>query len=482
MVDGLLLEGFFLVTIEGTGLKEGIEAAKKKAKEINKPVLVSEVNKINIVNSLSFFVAGTETYKGERFFWKDPSDEYHIVGLGICKKFESDQDTDRFFHVEREWKRFIDDAFIHNPYRTTGIGPTMFGSFSFDPLKRETGMWSNFSDAFFYLPKFMLTMVNGKVFLTTNVIITHEDDHILDQIMKQRNTLFSKIKEDFLIEETELIDKLEVTKNTWITNVNKVTEVLNNDSLKKVVLARELRLIFNKPIQTENVLFRLLEEQRPSYIFAFESRSDCFIGASPERLVKKKGKQVFSTCLAGSTKRGKTLMEDKNFGDALLTDKKNIMEHQIVVDMIKDAMNSVCDNVTIPDHPELLKMRDIQHLYTPVIGELQEDKSLFLLMDLLHPTPALGGFPQKMAMAKIREMEDMDRGLYGGPIGWTDYLGNGEFAVSIRSGLIQGNEASIFAGCGIVANSVAESEFEETRIKFRPMLSALGGIIDESPR
>ena len=97
-------------------------------------------------------------------------------------------------------------------------------------------------------------------------------------------------------------------------------------------------------------------------------------------------------------------------------------------------------------------------------------------MERLHPTPALGGLPKKEAIEKIREVEDLDRGFYGGPLGWVDYQGNGEFAVSIRSGLIQGDEASIFAGCGVVEDSDSESEYQETNIKFTPMLPALGGI------
>jgi menaquinone-specific isochorismate synthase len=125
----------------------------------------------------------------------------------------------------------------------------------------------------------------------------------------------------------------------------------------------------------------------------------------------------------------------------------------------------------------LMKMKYIQHLYTPVIGRNREGTSLLHLVDRLHPTPALGGLPKQAAIEKIREIEQLDRGLYAAPVGWMDHQGNGEFAVAIRSGLIQGNEASLFAGCGIVADSNADSEYKETSIKFRPMLTALGGKI-----
>ena len=156
--------------------------------------------------------------------------------------------------------------------------------------------------------------------------------------------------------------------------------------------------------------------------------------------------------------------------------EKNLMEHQYVVDMIKEAMEETCSEVIIPEQPRLLKLKNIQHLYTPVKGKANQDTSLLSLVERLHPTPALGGLPKNAAIEKIREVEDLDRGLYGGPIGWFDYQGNGEFAVAIRSGLIQGDEASIFAGCGVVEDSIAEMEYEETNIKFTPMLSALGGL------
>ena len=220
----------------------------------------------------------------------------------------------------------------------------------------------------------------------------------------------------------------------------------------------------------------MLNEQNDSYVFAFESNGDCFIGATPERLMKKENDQVYSACLAGSIARGKNDIEDELLGKTLLTDDKNLMEHQFVVDMIKVAMEDSCSEVNIPKQPYLLKLKNIQHLYTPVNGKVKQHTSLLSLVEKLHPTPALGGLPKNLAIEKIREVEDLDRGLYGGPIGWVDYQGNGEFAVAIRSGLIQGDEVSIFAGCGVVEDSIAEMEYQETNIKFTPMLSALGGL------
>jgi menaquinone-specific isochorismate synthase len=119
------------------------------------------------------------------------------------------------------------------------------------------------------------------------------------------------------------------------------------------------------------------------------------------------------------------------------------------------------------------------HLYTPVRGFAKEGHSILSMVERLHPTPALGGFPKEKAIEKIRELEPMQRGWYAAPIGWLDHEDNGEFVVAIRSGLVEGHKAALFAGCGIVEESNPKTEYLETKIKLKPMLSALGGVENE---
>jgi menaquinone-specific isochorismate synthase len=466
-----------LVTIQDTELKEGIELAIARAKQLSKPVLVSEVQEIDHIEPLSFFSAGKEFYEGERFFWKDPAGQTVFAGVGICKQIQSDQTTDRFFHVEKEWQTFIHNRILIGNCEAPATGPIMFGGFSFDPLKEKTALWSKFSDALFHIPLFLLSMNGMKTYLTTNMVCT-QDDHVADfeQVIQERQKLLTSKRNAFNQDSFQIMNEMENDPEKWKNTVRNLVEELKEGDLKKTVLAREMRVLFDKKVAVDSILNRLLEEQPDSFTFAFESKGDCFLGASPERLVKKQGKNLFSTCLAGSIKRGKTAEEDESLGEILLTDEKNIIEHQYVVEMIKNAMEQVCSNMEIPDQPVLMKMRDIQHLYTPVLGIAATGSSLLQLVELLHPTPALGGLPKKEAVEKIREIEELDRGMYASPIGWMDHKGNGEFAVGIRSALIQGNEATLFAGCGIVKDSDAESEYLETGIKFRPMLSALGGM------
>ena len=196
-------------------------------------------------------------------------------------------------------------------------------------------------------------------------------------------------------------------------------------------------------------------------------------------MVKKEENQVLSTCLAGSIKRGRTAKEDRQLGEQLLNDDKNLIEHNIVVKMIKDSLKHCCYDLDVPEAPALLKTKNIQHLYTPVKGFMKAGNSLLSMVERLHPTPALGGFPKESAIDKIRELEPMHRGWYAAPIGWFDHEDNGEFVVAIRSGLIEGNKAALFAGCGIVEESDPKSEYFETKIKLKPMLSALGGVEHE---
>lgn len=465
-----------MVAIQETELRQGILDAIELAKGLSQSVLVSEVHKIDKIDPFYFFASGRDQFFGERFFWKDPEGDFFISGLGICGQIQSDQDADRFFHVEKEWKRFTKNALVYNKYKVNGTGPSLFGGFSFDPLKEKTALWSKFSGALFHLPKYMLSIIKGEAYFTTNVVCTQHDDlSLFDKVMKERQEVLARSNKQPVLSNLDIKDIVEIDPEAWKETITDVVNDFGNSELKKVVLARELRLHFTDVIQAESVLKNLLDEQRDSFTFAFESNGDCFIGASPERLVKKDGASLFSACLAGSIGRGSTPEEDEILGNELLSDQKNLSEHQYVVDMIKAAMQETCDEVILPDQPELMKMKYIQHLYTPVIGKNREGTSLLHLVNRLHPTPALGGLPKQAAVEKIRLVEKLDRGLYAAPIGWMDYQGNGEFAVAIRSGLIQGNEASLFAGCGIVADSNAASEYIETSIKFRPMLAALGG-------
>ncbi|MBB5326234.1 menaquinone-specific isochorismate synthase [Anoxybacillus tepidamans] len=430
---------------------------------------------IPAVDPAHFFMLGEVSSFRDRFYWSDRLNETVYVGLGCTYVIAVEGDQQRFAAVEKEWKRFIGMTAIRS--NGTEAVPLIFGGFSFDPLKPKTEQWVGFSDAKFIVPTVLLSIKEGHATVTIT-LPSQNNKKMIESVVQLFDLLYH---EQFRRSDSfpSIVKYEEIKKYEWIYAVGKIIHDINNGKFDKVVLAREVRFTFDDRLDAGVVLERLREQQPFSYLFAFEQNGNCFIGASPEQLVKKEGNTCYSTCLAGSIRRGKTISEDEQLGQWLLQDEKNLWEHQFVVDMIKEAMMEVCENVKIPGKPQLLKMRDIQHLYTPVVAENRGDVSLFSLVERLHPTPALGGTPREKALETIRKMEPLYRGWYAAPIGWMDALGNGEFAVAIRSGLLQGNEASLFAGCGVVGDSEPLSEYEETKVKLKPMLSALGVELDE---
>ncbi|MCM3677208.1 MULTISPECIES: isochorismate synthase MenF [Peribacillus] len=465
---------------EETEQFQGLASAIQKAKDLNDQVLFSHIKKVNCNNPLSFYQAGRERYAGERFFWEDPAKEMTITGLGNVKKLKAASNAERYREVEKSWIKLQNTAVKTGVTDLEATGPLLFGGFSFDYETDSTLLWNQFGDNLFYIPAFMLSIVGKQAYLTTNLLCSPDDSEklFIDMINEREAFLFESLDGNGL-GANSLVMQREVEPEEWKRTVAEAVQEIKTTDLDKIVLARELRLVFERSIDSGKVLERLIAEQPLSYIFSLEAGGDCFVGATPERLIKKQGNEVFSTCLAGSMGRGKDEREDVRLGEELLHDQKNLQEHQYVVSMISNAFDSVCEKVMVPAEPALMKNRHIQHLYTPVRGLSKEGVTIFEFVENLHPTPAMGGLPKDKAVVRIREMEGLERGFYAGPLGWVDTYGNGEFAVGIRSALIQNNEASLFAGCGVVEDSTPESEFRETGIKFNPMLSALGGNLNE---
>jgi isochorismate synthase len=274
-------------------------------------------------------------------------------------------------------------------------------------------------------------------------------------------------------DELSLHDLLPVEQ--WKHQVERAVERIRAGAFEKVVLARSVRVMQEASFDIDATLQRLRQEYPSAYVFVIQRGERYFVGATPERLVCSEDGQIQTMALAGSAPRGVTDEEDQRFGAELLHSAKNQGEHQFVVTTIRDALSSLCSRVWVADAPRLLKLKNIQHLETPIMGNLLPGHSILETIENLHPTPAVGGYPRTPALAALREDEQLDRGWYAGPIGWIGTGGNGEFAVALRSGLVEGNQATLFAGCGIVADSDPESEYQESCLKLQVMLRGLGG-------
>lgn len=241
-------------------------------------------------------------------------------------------------------------------------------------------------------------------------------------------------------------------------------------ALDKVVLARELVLTTDHPVDPALVVRQLADTFPAAILFSV----DGFLGASPELLVARHGDVVRAHPLAGTAPRASDPAADNRLAAGLLASTKDRWEHRITIDWLLDGLLPFCSYVDAEPEPSIVSLANVHHLGTRVEGRLSSPPASALeLVGALHPTPAVGGDPQGQALMVIDELERARRQRYAGPVGWLDSEGNGAFAVGIRSAQLSGTEARLFAGVGVVADSDPEAELAETRSKFRAMLGAL---------
>ncbi|MCK8817888.1 isochorismate synthase [Natroniella sulfidigena] len=459
-------------------LERGINQARQEERSL----LVSCSRQLSVFEPLTYFAAGRQLFE-EVLFWGRPSKDFYLVGLGASQIIAA-EGKERFSVVKKAWSEILEEAIIENATQLKGTGPLLMGGFNFDPEHQSSTIWANYPDALLVLPKFLLTISQGEYWLTTNIMVEPDSkaDQLLEEIEQEWSLIESKASDRSwkrtVADEVELQDD-EDEALEWKAAVEQLTEDIKDEQLEKAVLARQVHVKAEQDFSATRILDQLQSQYPTCYIFAVGQGSECFLGATPERLVKFAGDQLQTSCLAGSTARGVSEREDQLLGSRLLNSTKNYHEHMIVLRSIRNSLKRVAAELEIPDQPRLLKLENVQHLHTPVRGRLKDEASLFDVIKELHPTPAVGGLPKKIAIELIRKREGIDRGWYSAPIGWTDVAGDGEFAVAIRSALLEENNAYLYAGCGIVADSEPEDEYQETYLKLKPILSALKGDFNE---
>jgi menaquinone-specific isochorismate synthase len=254
----------------------------------------------------------------------------------------------------------------------------------------------------------------------------------------------------------------------WLDAVDHAVRRIRAGELEKVVLARDRLVYSDQPFDLGALLTRL----RARFPSCFTFRVAGLVGASPELLIRRQGKRVTSLVLAGTARRGVDDDEDRRLGAALLASDKDLAEHRPAVASVEATLGPLTTDLAVDDTPHLLRLANVQHLATAVSGVLDTPVDALSLALRLHPTAAVGGMPTDRALAVIDELETIDRGRYAGPVGWVDGDGDGEFAIALRCAQIDDARARLFAGAGIVRDSLPESELEETRLKLRAMQSA----------
>lgn len=260
--------------------------------------------------------------------------------------------------------------------------------------------------------------------------------------------------------------------DAWDQAMGVGLERIRAGRIDKIVPSRRLQIQASEPFSSKDLLINLLDGDARGTVFLYRYGDVFFCGCTPELLVRKCGNQVESMCLAGTCSAGSTPQERQRNAEALLADDKNRREHDYVVSFIREVFARNCYNVAIPHEPEIRTFRQLHHLCTPVSACVMEGCSLLSLASQLHPTPALSGAPVGEALMTLRDIESYNRGFFGGTVGYIDGKGDGEFSVAIRSGVFDGEQGWVYAGCGVVEGSDARSEFDEIDLKLKTILSA----------
>ncbi len=406
------------------------------------------------MDPLGFVRAGAGLF-GRAFFFSNPEGE-SIGGLGTAWKATTSGSA-RFDAIRSQ----IEGLALPDPVRA------MVG-FSFAADGPHSDGWEAFGAADTVVPLAAVVVRGGDAALVVALPVGMEAEQILGPlgaVTEPAAPLYPDLGDHTLESVPSVAD--------WRTAVTEAVDAIGEDALRKVVLSRSVIVRSDAAPDGFDLLHHLNGTYPRCFGFGWRVGEATFLGASPELLVRSVAGAVSSNPLAGSAPRGEGEEEDRALAEGLMRSPKDRSEHRLVVDDVVSRLGPFVEDLTVPDGPSLKRMATVQHLSTPVHGTLARPSHVLELVEALHPTPAVGGTPRAQATSFIDKVEGFDRGWYAGGIGWVDGSGDGEFAIALRCGLIEGAKAHIFAGAGIVADSDPDDELLETRLKLRPLLELL---------
>ena len=398
----------------------------------------------------------------EKMFWRGRHADDRMAACGVARILSGDSRPD-FAELGREV-----DAFLDRP----GADVRLFGGMRFDLDRIPEGEWFGFPAWRFALPRFELHHRGGKTGLCCNLVLP-EDLPIASIILEQVEEL--QFSSDGAWGGLQVpTDRSDHPRfEGWKSQVQWSLDAFRRDLLQKVVLARRVDLRFaREPDPVE--LLHVLQAATPNcFHFLFDSGQAAFLGATPERLFFRRGREVISEAVAGTRPRGSTSDSDQAYRASLLASEKDQREHAYVREFIRTTLQACCDSVNVDETASEMKLAAGRHLVSRLSGTLREGVTDFDLLERLHPTPAVGGAPRELALEAISSLEDFERGWYAGPIGWVG-RDSAEFAVGLRCGVLSGDVLSLFSGAGLVAGSDPGDEWLEIEQKITDFTRILG--------
>jgi len=403
------------------------------------------------------------------FYWEHRSQNQAIAAFDAVAKLEV-SGKDRFLKAEEFIETCLSNICFHNQ-----SNPHFFCTFSF--FDKNIQLDYPFPAATVFLPRWQVAVQNNRCTLVMNTAINcGVDIHKILENLEHKIEVIQSLKYYSSVNDTlpgKFTHKSPNNDDKFKHSVSSILEKIQSHHLSKIVLADALDVSAKTKFSLVKSLNNLRQLHPNCYVCSTSNgRGQNFICASPERLISIYSQLLITDALAGSAPRGQTPTEDAANANNLVNSVKERHEHRLVIDFITQRLSQLnLSPQVLP--PRLRQLSNIQHLWTPINATVPRNVHPLKIVAQLHPTPAVAGAPRDAACAEIRRYESFERGLYAAPLGWVDADGNCEFIVGIRSALIDGDRARLYAGAGIVAGSDPDQEFAEVQLKFQALLKAL---------
>jgi salicylate biosynthesis isochorismate synthase/menaquinone-specific isochorismate synthase len=459
-------------------LVQRVERALDRSRRERAPALAAVTVALPAELDLSAAVLQARGPEDRFFCFEQPErDGFVLAGLGSAVALES-RGAGRFRELAvraRDLSRraFVDDP-GRDPDRPAAAGPVFVGGFAFADAGGSSPEWASLAPASLVLPEISLARHRGEARMTVSVVVQPDRAHTLNRTLERVAELEAA--------HMPLIDP-DPVQPTRVASaappahyeqaVERAVERIRAGELEKVVLAREVRAHAAVAHDPGAVLGALRDAFPACFCWCVGTPELAFVGASPELLVRRDGARAQAVALAGTTRRSADPAVDDHLGEQLLRSVKDREEQAIVARRIERTLEPVSVWVTAADEPVLVKVQNVQHLATPIRAQLADPLPAVELAGMLLPTPAVGGEPREAALPLIPALEGLDRGWYAGAVGWTDLGEDGEFCVALRCALLRGETAHLYAGCGIVRESIPAEELAESEVKLEALLPLL---------
>ena len=457
-------------------LEQGLLHTLERANKLQDPVLFSYSFRFEVRDLLPILTHPADK-NTIRVYWEQPSQGVSFAGLGSILEFQQSEKNNSHNINEQIQVTMKQGVSVTD---NSLIGPRIIGGFSFNQYNGSDNTWENFPRIQFLLPECLGTSTDDGSWLTICRMVKPNEgvDSTINEFTRTKTFYENRLPVTLPPISRVAVDKFRDVpdQGTYARTIFSVLGKIKPGKLEKVVISRSHHVKVGKGFSVVSAMqvLRNVYPKCTSFFFSFPGKGT-FFGSTPERLIRLKNRFIQTEALAGTIARGNNMEADRILAETLMGSHKEREEHNLVMEQIIRKLEPLITDIQYPSSPKILKLKNVQHLQTPITGKLVNDEHILDLVARLHPTSAVAGTPTDKAIKIIDEMEAHDRGWYSGPIGWINGKGDGEFYVALRSALVKDEEAHVFAGGGIVSESHPDTEWEETELKLEPIISALSG-------